>query len=494
MKIFATQLHILPKDDKTHINVSFDVPKGLRCLTVHTAYAPKYEYDEASCIELIDRGLATQDIALSLTYEDKRRCVPLANHIAWSLSDGEKNLGTEHRHNPDQTHIISERYASNGFIPTPIRQGKWTLTISINGIVTKYIDILVEVDGYEEDLEYPTFDGYGEERTSNDSQEGKRTWQRVEMHCHTVASDGDMQPKELVQNAIKRGYKAICLTDHNTTANVSAVKKYGEEYGLVVAGGIEWTTFWGHMTVIGEGSDIDWKSLTPANINASIIRARQLGDVVTVAHPKRIGSPLCMGCHNRFEITNWDYVTSYEVWSHYNPNVSPANIYAKQEWISLLDKGYKICALYGYDWHAPDEGGPSYAYTYLGVDGKLSQSSICKAVEYGRSYITMGYEVDITLKAHDKTYGIGDEIDVGRYTLCVNARKCEDYPYSVELNQIRVTGNACEEMTFDFCGIEIVREIYVGSNGYLRVEGIGKTQGESADVFIASPIYIREVV
>lgn len=494
MKIFATQLHILPKDDKTHVNVCFDVPDGLKCLTVRTSYAPKYEYDEKSCIDLIDKGLAMQDIAQELTYEDKRRCIPLANHIAWSLHDSEKNLGTEHRHAPDQTHIISQSYASNGFLPTTIKQGKWTLTASINGMVTKFINILVEVNGYQEDLDYPTFDGYGEEYTTNDSKDGCRSWQRVEMHCHTVASDGDMQPKELVQNAIKRGYKAICLTDHNTTSNVDEVKRYGKKYGLIVAGGIEWTTFWGHLTVLGGNSDIDWKSITPSNINANIIRARQLGDIVTLAHPKRIGSPLCMGCHNRFKITNWDYVTSYEVWSHYNPNLSLANKYAKQEWISLLDKGYRVCALYGYDWHAPDEGGPSYAYTYLGIDGKLSQDSICSAVEYGRSYITMGYEVYISLTDGAKTYGIGDEINVGRYMLCINAKKCEDYPYDSILERIIVTGNVCEEKTFDFRGSEIKQEIFVGDNGYLRVEGVGKTQGESADVFIASPIYVKEVM
>lgn len=493
MQIFGTQLHILPKDDKTHINVSFDMPDGLKRVCVHTAYAPKFEYDEASCIEAIDKGLATQDIALELTYADKRRCIPLKNHIAWSLHDGEKNLGTEHRHSPDQTHIISEKYSSDGFITTPIRQGKWTLTASINGIVTKYVDISIEVEGYEDDSEYPTYGGYGDRRIANDSEEGKLTWQRVEMHCHTVASDGDMQPEELVQNAIKRGYKAICLTDHNTTSNVDAVKRYGEKYGLVVAGGIEWTTFWGHMTVIGEHSDIDWKTIMPSNINAKIIRARQLGDIVTVAHPKRVGSPLCMGCHNRFRITNWDYVTSYEVWSHYNPNVFPANKHAKKEWISLLDKGYKLCALYGYDWHAPDESGPSFAYTYLGIDGLLSQKSICDAVEYGRSYITMGYEVDIKLSDGKNIYGIGDEIAIGRYSLCVKAKKCEDYQYDSVLEKITVTGNACEQKSLDLTNGKAECEIFVDKKGYLRVEGIGKTQGEDADVFIASPIYIREV-
>ena len=95
-----------------------------------------------------------------------------------------------------------------------------------------------------------------------------------------------MQPEELVQNAIKRGYKAICLTDHNTVSNVEETKKYGDKYGLVVAGGIEWTTFWGHLTVIGGNSDVNWMDITPQNINGLIVRAREQGDIVTLAHPK----------------------------------------------------------------------------------------------------------------------------------------------------------------------------------------------------------------
>ncbi len=492
MKIFSEQLRISPSDDKTHIKISFDVPGGLKCLTVRTAYSPKYEYDEARCAELIDRGLESQDVARPLELEEKRRCVPLANHIAWSLDDGEKHLGTEHRHAPDQTHVISERYSSNGFMRTPVKSGKWTLTASINGIVTKYTDIIIEVEGYREHLEYPSFGGYGDRKITNDSKDGLRTWQRVEMHCHTVASDGDMQPEELVQRAVDRGYKAICLTDHNTASNVSATVAYGKKYGLIVVGGIEWTTFWGHLTVIGGNSDIDWRQITPRNINACIVRARQLGDVVTIAHPKRLGSPLCVGCHNRFDITNWDYVTSYEVWSHFNPNVSEYNLLAKREWISLLDKGYRICALYGYDWHAPDVGAPSYAYTYLGIDGVLSQRSVCDAVEWGRSYITMGYEISVELIGADGVFGIGDEIAAGMYTLKVRAEKCADYPYDSVLKKIVVKGNVCAEMQIDFDGKEITREIFIERDGYLRIEGTGSTQGKESDVFIASPIYIKD--
>lgn len=493
MDIFSSTLRILPKDNKTHVNVCFEVPQGLKCVTVRTAYAPKYEYDEEKCLRLIDEGLSKQDVAKPLSYEDKRRYVPLSNHIAWSLDDGEKMLGTEHRHKPDQTHTISEVYSSNGFIKTKPLGGKWTLTASINSIVTDYIDVIVEVKGYDAYPEIAQKLSYGNDVAINDSVEGKLSWQRVEMHCHTVASDGDMQPEELVQNAIRRGYKAICLTDHNTVSNVEETKSYGEKYGLVVIGGIEWTTFWGHLTVIGGNSDIRWLDITPENIDACIMKAKECGDIVTLAHPKRFGSPVCSCCHNRFNITNWDCLTSYEVWSHYNPNVSPSDLLAKSEWISLLDKGYKICALYGYDWHSPDEGAPSYAYTYLGIDGKLSKESVIKAVKEGRSYITMGYAVELSLSDGVNSYGIGDSIDNGVYTLTIKCQRQKDYPFESVLQKVAVCSNGEDEWQFDCSnGETVIRQIQVKNKGYLRFEGRGIVDGVQSDVFITSPIYIKE--
>ncbi|MDE6189299.1 MAG: CehA/McbA family metallohydrolase [Clostridia bacterium] len=493
MDIFSTSIRILPKDNKSHMSVEFEVPSGLKSLIVATSYSPKYEYDEKKCIELIDRGLSTQDLSKPLTYEQKRRCVPLANHIAWSLEDSEKLLGTEHRHNPNQVHTVSEVFSSNGFIKTRIVGGKWKLIASINNIVTDYIDINIEVKGYDT---YPQVDlsgDYGNDSANNDSEDGKRSWQRVEMHCHTVASDGDMQPEELVQNAIRRGYKAICVTDHNTVSNVKEVKRYGEKYGLVVAGGIEWTTFWGHLTVIGGNSDVKWLDIAPKNINACIIRAREKGDLVTLAHPKRIGSPLCAGCHNEFNITNWDYITSYEVWSHYNPSVSPGNKLAKNEWVSLLDKGYRICALYGYDWHSPDEGAPCYAYTYLGIDGRLTQDSVIAAVDCGRSYITMGYGVELTLSDGINTYTIGDCVETGRYKLSVKCERLADYPYKSELQKIVILSDIMQEAEFEYKeGATVEYTAVANKKGYIRVEGMGKVEGETSDVFIASPIYIKE--
>lgn len=495
MQIFHTKIRVTPDDLRSHVKVQFDVPDGMEYLTVATFYSPKYEYDEKKCAAFVGECLKKDAPYKEFSYDEIRRNFPLANHIAWSLHDGEKLLGTEHRHKPDQIHVISEEYSSNGFAKTKIHAGKWTLFASINSIVTDYIDIDIKVDGYKEKGEFPCEKYDGELYAVNNSQAGKRTWQRVEMHCHTVASDGDMIPKELVQNAVKRGYKAICLTDHNTTSNVSAVEEWGKKYNLAVARGIEWTTFWGHLTVIGGNSPVNWLDITPQNINACIVKARQSGDIITLAHPKRIGWPLCAGCHNDFQITNWDYLTSYEVWSHYNPNISPADLWAKKEWISLLDKGYRLAALYGYDWHAPDEGGPSYAYTYLGIDGVLDKESILQAVEDGRTYITMGWEIEVVLTDGEKNYSIGDTVAPGRYKVSLSYKKAEDYPFESKLETLTLTGNACKGYHFACAGDEgtIEEEIYIAKEGYIRAEGTGFTEGKYADVLLTSPVYVKEI-
>lgn len=494
MQIFHTKVKVLPKDLRSHIKVKFNVPENLSYITVSTFYAPKFEHDEKKCIAIVDECLKKYAPYRQFSYDDMRKSLPLANHIAWSLDDGEKPLGTEHRHKPDQVHIISEYYSSNGFIKTKVRAGEWTLTASINSIVTDHIDIDITVEGFTEKENFPEEIYPCELYTTNDSKKDTLTWQRVEMHCHTVASDGDMIPKELVQNAVKRGYKAICLTDHNTVSNVNAVKEYGKKYGLVVAGGIEWTTFWGHLTVIGENSKINWLDITPQNINACIVKARQSGDIVTLAHPKRIGWPLCAGCHNDFNITNWDYLTSYEVWSHYDPNTAPADLQAKQEWISLLDKGYRLAAVYGYDWHSPDVDGPSFAYTYLGIDGELSQESILDAVENCRTYITMGYGVEVELCDGEKKYTLGQTLAAGSYSIAIRYRKLVDYPYKSKLVKIYIEGNACKEYVFDCEGDEgeIKSNIYLNKSGYIRAEGRGIFEGQEADIFIASPVFVKE--
>ena len=46
-------------------------------------------------------------------------------------------------------------------------------------------------------------------------------WYPVELHTHTRHSDGAFTVEELVEAAARNGYRALALTDHNTSSGVS---------------------------------------------------------------------------------------------------------------------------------------------------------------------------------------------------------------------------------------------------------------------------------
>ena len=45
----------------------------------------------------------------------------------------------------------------------------------------------------------------------------------IDLHTHTILSDGDLIPSELVRRAYVAGYKAIGITDHVDSSNISTV-------------------------------------------------------------------------------------------------------------------------------------------------------------------------------------------------------------------------------------------------------------------------------
>lgn len=62
---------------------------------------------------------------------------------------------------------------------------------------------------------------------------------RVELHCHTIYSDGTLTPAELVSRAVKNGVELLTLTDHDSVSGAADLFAAGEERGLDVRLGIE---------------------------------------------------------------------------------------------------------------------------------------------------------------------------------------------------------------------------------------------------------------
>jgi 3',5'-nucleoside bisphosphate phosphatase len=79
----------------------------------------------------------------------------------------------------------------------------------------------------------------------------------VDLHAHTLASDGGDRPEELVAAAAAAGVAVLAVTDHDTVAGVAEARTVGERLGVEVLAGCELTATVGnrvvHVLLYGEG-------------------------------------------------------------------------------------------------------------------------------------------------------------------------------------------------------------------------------------------------
>lgn len=66
----------------------------------------------------------------------------------------------------------------------------------------------------------------------------------IDLHMHTVFSDGSVMPEDLVQLALDNKLEAIAITDHDTTQSLAYAQKAAEGKELEIIPGIEINTVW----------------------------------------------------------------------------------------------------------------------------------------------------------------------------------------------------------------------------------------------------------
>lgn len=61
----------------------------------------------------------------------------------------------------------------------------------------------------------------------------------VDMHIHTLESDGTYTPQEIIERAIRNRVRALAITDHDSVAGLEAGRKEAQKYGFEFIDGIE---------------------------------------------------------------------------------------------------------------------------------------------------------------------------------------------------------------------------------------------------------------
>lgn len=107
----------------------------------------------------------------------------------------------------------------------------------------------------------------------------------IDLHLHTLHSDGELLPAELVRRAKVKGYRALALTDHMDQSNlmdlvpalVSSARELSEGLDLLVLAGVELT------------------HVPPRQIPGLIRAARELGADLVVVHGETPVEPVAPG-------------------------------------------------------------------------------------------------------------------------------------------------------------------------------------------------------
>jgi predicted metal-dependent phosphoesterase TrpH len=78
-----------------------------------------------------------------------------------------------------------------------------------------------------------------------------------DLHCHSTASDGVLQPAVLVRRAAANGVGVLALTDHDELAGLAEAQATAGECGVRFVPGVEISITWGGITIHLVGLGID---------------------------------------------------------------------------------------------------------------------------------------------------------------------------------------------------------------------------------------------
>ncbi len=81
---------------------------------------------------------------------------------------------------------------------------------------------------------------------------------RIDLHCHTDYSDGELSPAQAAETALQAGLRALAITDHDTMEGFLTL---GPVPGLELVPGIERKADWEGVELHILGYDGDWEVL-----------------------------------------------------------------------------------------------------------------------------------------------------------------------------------------------------------------------------------------
>ncbi|KJU86991.1 PHP domain-containing protein [Candidatus Magnetobacterium bavaricum] len=107
----------------------------------------------------------------------------------------------------------------------------------------------------------------------------------IDLHTHTILSDGELIPSELVRRAAVIGYRFIALTDHGDASNLE----------FIIPRTVKVARELNHHTTVTVIPGVEITHVPPELIGEIVAEARALGARLVVVHGETIMEPVKEG-------------------------------------------------------------------------------------------------------------------------------------------------------------------------------------------------------
>jgi len=351
-----------PAEERIYRHVLFTVPAGLSQLHI------RIDYNDQIGSSVFLSGGNTLDIGL---FDERGHHSGSRGFRGWS---GSNKLAL----------TIGATWATPPYRAGPINEGTWQLLLGPYKISSSGLEYRAEI-WFDPDLPPPP-EANGEivaARVASLPEPIEPGWLRGDLHCHSLASDGDSSLQDLLAAARDAGLDFLGVTDHNAVMLPDAS---GLDSTLpVLIPGIEVTTYRGHWNVWGADRWFDFRLLEGGDVSREMKIASDAGGFVSVNHPRPFGP-------------NWEYgfglgYHAVEVWNRPWPFLNSVSLGI---WDMHLALGRRVVAVGGSDTHflkGEDEGAIPRARLgqpslWVKPNDPTSAESILDEVRSGRCFIS----------------------------------------------------------------------------------------------------------
>ena len=430
--------HFEKDHERRYAHVPFDMPAGRRQIHIRYSYNDQIDSDPTL------GGGNTLDIGL---FDERGIDENSPGFRGWSGSE-------------KMEFTIDESWATPPYRKGKIGAGRWHVLLGPYKVGPRGCDWNVEV-WFDPGLRSP-WRGLGFSRRVDPDPlpVAREGWLRGDLHCHTLYSDGDSWPPEMLSAAAETGLDFLGVTDHNNVGHQLAYGPGGNGLPIVLPG-IEVTTYGGHWNAWG--TDRWWEFREPESkaVERTIRAAAESGAVVSICHPKPFGPP-------------WEYqgVSGFHAVEVWNGPWAQLNAASLAFWESLLRRGDRSVALGGSDTHylhardlaARDADSLGTPTTWVQVGDRPTVRAILDALREGRSFVSES-------PRGPQLYLEPDPARVGRVIVEVRDGAGTGLVMLSEAGAVETTAvtDPAWNRTFDVpAGASYVRAQLAGANGNIR--------------------------